>query len=1158
MADLGFLNTLPEEDRYYIITQPSDTVGTKHDILIPEGKIFVIISATIATAVPATSTSQCHANLKFDGIVFDRLYYDYTQDSTTKPRDSTSGHFLVGDGERKITLEIDSISGVEAQFILLGYYKDRISNIGVSRAVQNLVATELSADDIRLDWDEPLDNGGSPIIKYRIRRGTEIGATGNVSNFVTLIELDNVNRNLKTYHDGNLLDNVRYYYEVIPITLIDDVETEGVPSEVVSARTDIDHPGPPTNLRITPLSSTRILLAWTSPVDTGGTPIGGYQIQRSRFPTSGFVDVVSNTRSTTTFHTDFGLVGHIRYYYRIKAINTGNLSSLVFSNTASIVTSFTAPTNLRSIISSDSRTVALFWDAPTDTSNIPITGYLIERSLDNVNFVTIAQSTGSARTFYDDTSIDGGRDYYYRVTAHVRNTVDTAASPSHKVIIPAHPPSAPRTLRSQVLNFSQIKLTWRPPASSGGSHITGYKLQRSKSVGFPDGSGNAQVHEEQNTGIGKPIQGNTVTEDVITVAQSDAFIIDTIEVSVNITHPWRGDMDIVLESPTGKVVTIKPADLDDRADNVIGVYRGDLFNAYIGDSSEGAWKLKIRDIHELSDNGTLNSWGIRFIKATEPIMEFDLGTDLQYTDSGLDGDSRYFYRVRAVSDIGISPFSPIANARTPSSIFGHSNVDLVVPSFGRVRLSNRTVYEYRNIIVLNNGVLECSDTIIRCSGTYTEHDGGRIEVTKTGCEGGIGGTTMGGEALNSLRITRFDITNPRPDGSPRPATMTPHTLAENCTSQSTINGLVAEAEHVDVFNTFFRNRVGGSKGSDGTPAALSGASGESKPTGTGDPGQSDFIAGGGDGGTAAQGVDGVRGGGKFAFFAKMISDTLTISAKGNDGIDGNQGTGEAGGMGDTITRGRRSVTATGTDGEDASPDGTMGSAGSTGGIVYVLYENLQTAIRIDDTFDSTLEGFVQTKQDTTNATLTVEDGMMVQRVTGASQVTRISKTYDLAGRGNNETILSFDWRYLGNTNLGGANRFFILLKDVDTDEELYRFRLGSPNVSDSGFQTKSIDITTILGARTSVKLEFETPPYLRTDIEVTRYFDNFIFEYREDGDDPAVSDIIRLDDTGVDVTGGVGGFHGADAGATNPLINTRASTGPDGVKILARLSDLFI
>jgi subtilisin-like proprotein convertase family protein len=95
---------------------------------------------------------------------------------------------------------------------------------------------------------------------------------------------------------------------------------------------------------------------------------------------------------------------------------------------------------------------------------------------------------------------------------------------------------------------------------------------------------------------------------------TDACAIDDITVDIEITHPWRGDLDISLTSPTGTAVNLQDdVDYDDE-DDVIGTYPttitpAESLDAFLGKDGAGAWTLWIADRDD-QDLGTLHRWAV--------------------------------------------------------------------------------------------------------------------------------------------------------------------------------------------------------------------------------------------------------------------------------------------------------------------------------------------------------------------------------------------------------------------------------------------------------------------------------------------------------------------------------------------------------------------
>jgi hypothetical protein len=86
------------------------------------------------------------------------------------------------------------------------------------------------------------------------------------------------------------------------------------------------------------------------------------------------------------------------------------------------------PTGLT--LSLDDANVELVWTAPVLVpGETPITGYRIQRSLDNSTWTTLVSNTASTAVSYTDTTASSGVTYYYRVAAH--NEVSTTFGSSY-------------------------------------------------------------------------------------------------------------------------------------------------------------------------------------------------------------------------------------------------------------------------------------------------------------------------------------------------------------------------------------------------------------------------------------------------------------------------------------------------------------------------------------------------------------------------------------------------------------------------------------------------------------------------------------------------------------------------------------------------------
>ncbi len=137
-----------------------------------------------------------------------------------------------------------------------------------------------------------------------------------------------------------------------------------------------------------------------------------------------------------------------------------------------------------------------------------------------------------------------------------------------------------------------------------------------------------------------------------TIEVTDEFDITDLNVDLNITHTWVGDLRITLQSPSGTQVLIFDGAADGcSGDNIIDLYDDESSNAlscmagtpdafpladyrpsnplsaFDGQSTVGTWTISIEDA-AAGDTGTLNTWGLTYSYAnTNTDVVIELGPD---------------------------------------------------------------------------------------------------------------------------------------------------------------------------------------------------------------------------------------------------------------------------------------------------------------------------------------------------------------------------------------------------------------------------------------------------------------------------------------------------------------------------------------------------
>jgi len=109
--------------------------------------------------------------------------------------------------------------------------------------------------------------------------------------------------------------------------------------------------------------------------------------------------------------------------------------------------------------------------------------------------------------------------------------------------------------------------------------------------------------------------------------------LESVELMVDIDHSSRGELDIVLESPSGKESWLAENHADSGND-----YDNWIFGTvhHWDESSRGNWKLKIRDT-DLSNFGTLNELEL-ILHGVMNMSDFDLDGEIDFYDLDDDND----------------------------------------------------------------------------------------------------------------------------------------------------------------------------------------------------------------------------------------------------------------------------------------------------------------------------------------------------------------------------------------------------------------------------------------------------------------------------------------------------------------------------------------
>ena len=524
------------------------------------------------------------------------------------------------------------------------------ATVTAPEAPANLTATASGPTRIDLSWTAPSSNGGSSITGYRIQ--VSPSGTGNWTNLV-----GNTRNTNTTYADTGLSPGTTRHYRVRAINSVGP----GAPSDVARATTTAAAaPDAPSNLTATASGRTEITLSWSSPSNHGGTAVTGYQIEVSANAGGSWTNLETNTGSTSTRYTHTGLTEGDTRHYRVSAINsvgTGTPSN-VASATTGAVTVPDAPAGLTATASGPNA-ILLSWSAPSNHGGAVITGYQIEWSTDaGDTWSDLVADTRSTATTYTHTGLAAATRYDYRVSAINAVGTGTPSSVDYATTGGATAPDAPATLTAAASGPAEITLSWTAPSNSGGSAITGYRIQVSSDAG---GTWTDLVKDTESA-------ATTYTHTGLTEGDSRSYRVYAINAVGESADPSNVD-HVVISVPD------VPTELTAAASG-----QTEIHLSWTAPSNPGGGPVSGYHIEVSSDAG--ETWS-DLVQNTE-------SSETTYTHTGLAPGTTRHYRARAINPVGASALSNVASATTEAALRAPGmpiNVEAVAEGQEAVNLS---------------------------------------------------------------------------------------------------------------------------------------------------------------------------------------------------------------------------------------------------------------------------------------------------------------------------------------------------------------------------------------------------------------------------------------------------------------------------------------
>ena len=454
-----------------------------------------------------------------------------------------------------------------------------------------------------------------------------------------------------TYEDAAVEAGRLYFYRV------EAVGVGGLTSEqsmFVSAEPEADEvpPESPANVSVVAdeVEFGRVVVTWGVPqVDVGGgelTGLSGYAVFRSAETTDSFVRVADVTEAR---YEDTGLSESTTYFYAVVAIDgsgneSGRSTSVRVKTRGSDLTSPESPSNVS--VSTDDvepTRITMRWNASVRDSDggelTGLSGYVIFRSDGGGGFAVVDTVLADVRE-YEDAGLDPLTDYRYTVVAF--DAAGNSSSQATSVLARTGGLAVPSRVAAAG-EIGRVVVSWE---AVSGAELEGYNVYRS------DRSDTGYTLLAGSEG-GSFTAGRTTYEDAAVVAGQVYFY--------RVEAVGAGG----LTSEQSMFVSAEP-----EADEVPPESPGELL--IFSDDTEASITLSWSGSSQDADGGELTGLQsyvvFRGRDAPSALSAVDTidASQRQYTDTGLETATTYYYAVSAVDESGnASPLSSPVSATTP-------------------------------------------------------------------------------------------------------------------------------------------------------------------------------------------------------------------------------------------------------------------------------------------------------------------------------------------------------------------------------------------------------------------------------------------------------------------------------------------------------------
>ena len=338
-----------------------------------------------------------------------------------------------------------------------------VTPLSVPGAPMNVTVTAGNAG-AKVTFTPPASNGGSAITGYTVTSNPPGGTDSNAGS----TEL--------SHTITGLTNGTAYTFSVQAA----NVTGAGPVSAKSNSVTPFNANGLPSNVTAI-AGNTEAKVTFSPPASNGGRAITGYTVTSN--PPGG---TDSNAGSTELSHTVTGLTNGTAYTFSVQAANVAGTGPA--SASSNNVTPLTAPGAPMNVTAAAGNVLAdVTFSPPASNGGRAITGYTVTSNPPGGT----DSNAGSTKLSHTVTGLTNGTAYTFSVqAANVAGTGPVSASSNS--VTPLTVPGAPMNVAATAGNVL-ANVTFSPPASNGGSAITGYTVTSNPPGGTDSNAGSTEL-----------------------------------------------------------------------------------------------------------------------------------------------------------------------------------------------------------------------------------------------------------------------------------------------------------------------------------------------------------------------------------------------------------------------------------------------------------------------------------------------------------------------------------------------------------------------------------------------------------------------------------------------------------------------------------------